>query len=313
MTLDAGAPRSAGHVDDRGASLLVEPQLQERLRWSLRSWKRRLRLARADVVIVSHAKSGRTWLCALISHVYHQRYGIDERLLVNFDNFQRLQPAVPRILFTHDSRKVPAGAPLAPLRSYRGKRVILLVRDPRDVAVSAYFQKRRHASRLRTPPKEGGEVDGAELLHFVRGKLPLVLRFLRRWHERAGQLENVLLLRYEDLRARPDWELARVMAFIGEPCSPEELRRAVAFASFERLRSREASGFFASDILRPGDPADGHSFKVRRGKVGGYRDYFTPDELREIDAAVADDAMAQLGYETACGSLQADAGLPARC
>lgn len=38
--------------------------------------------------------------------------------------------------------------------------------------------------------------------------------------------------------------------------------------------------------------------KVRRGKVGGYRDYFTPDELARIDAYIEDHLAPAFAYGT---------------
>ena len=46
------------------------------------------------------------------------------------------------------------------------------------------------------------------------------------------------------------------------------------------MKKREATreGMRASgQRVRPGDEGNPDSFKVRRGKIGGYRDYFTPD------------------------------------
>jgi len=44
------------------------------------------------------------------------------------------------------------------------------------------------------------------------------------------------------------------------------------------LSRKEADGFFKSDKLKPGDASDGDSYRVRRGKSGGYRDYFSDEQ-----------------------------------
>jgi hypothetical protein len=49
----------------------------------------------------------------------------------------------------------------------------------------------------------------------------------------------------------------------------------------------------------PGDRKNPDSFKVRRAKVGGYRDYFTDEELAELDAMVDRDLLPQIGYTSA--------------
>jgi hypothetical protein len=40
-------------------------------------------------------------------------------------------------------------------------------------------------------------------------------------------------------------------------------------------------------MLRTSSAADPESFKVRRGKVGGFRDYLAPDDIAYIDACEA--------------------------
>ena len=56
------------------------------------------------------------------------------------------------------------------------------------------------------------------------------------------------------------------------------------------MQKLEAAGAFDSNILHPGDVRDRESFKVRRGKVGGYREYlsagdqqFAAEAMRELD------------------------------
>ena len=254
--------------------------------------KRRRKLAAADVVVISHAKSGRTWLAAMISHVYHRRYGIPESELIQFDNFQKLDARVPRILFSHDNRKDEDKTPLFGPEDLRRQKVVLLVRHPCDVAVSSYFQTFRNARKGMEPGHAGGPIFD----YVVEVKLPLVLGFFRRWREQIARVEQALVVRYEDLRRRPEHELARIFTFIEGQADPDEIKAAVDFASFEQMKQKEAANFFTSEKLRPGDPADPQSFKVRKGKVGGYREHFSAAELARIDALVADADLRAFGY-----------------
>ena len=264
--------------------------------------KRRRKIGEADVVVISHAKSGRTWLAAMISHVYHRRYGIAESELLRFDNFHRIDARIPRILFSHDNRKNEERRPLFAPSDFSGRKVILLVRDPRDVAVSAFFQSLRNA-------RKGGSVDnpGDSLYEYlVAYKLPRVIGFLQRWQEQLDQIEQCLVVRYEDLRADAEQELARIFAFIEGRADPDEISRAVAFASFDSLKKKEASNFFTSDKLRPGDPANPNSFKVRRGKVAGYQDYFTDEQRESIETMIEEANLHAFGY-LACRDSRAAA------
>jgi len=45
------------------------------------------------------------------------------------------------------------------------------------------------------------------------------------------------------------------------------------------MKKLEAVGAFTSKILQATDVRDPESFKVRRGKVGGYTDYLTGGDL----------------------------------
>jgi hypothetical protein len=63
------------------------------------------------------------------------------------------------------------------------------------------------------------------------------------------------------------------------------------------MQKLEAAGAFDSNILHPGDVRDPESFKVRRGKVGGYREYLSADDQRFAAAAMTE-LDARFGYST---------------
>jgi hypothetical protein len=46
-------------------------------------------------------------------------------------------------------------------------------------------------------------------------------------------------------------------------------------------------------LVNANDPS---TFKVRRGKVGGYRDDFEPAQVAELEALVRDNILPELGY-----------------
>jgi len=48
--------------------------------------------------------------------------------------------------------------------------------------------------------------------------------------------------------------------------------------------------------MMPGDRGNPDSYKVRRGKVGGYRDYFDDAEIARIDALVTETLDPVYGY-----------------
>ena len=88
------------------------------------------------------------------------------------------------------------------------------------------------------------------------------------------------------------------MAFIGTPGSADEIQEAVAFASFENMRKMETNSTFwlSGGRMRPRDRQNPQSFKTRRGKVGGYRDYFDDGEIAQIDRLVEEQLSPVFGY-----------------
>jgi hypothetical protein len=70
-------------------------------RW-LRGREAAGRLPRAQVVVVSDAKSGRTWLRVMLSRVYQQRHGLPEGSLLKLGDLHRRAAEIPTVFFTHD-------------------------------------------------------------------------------------------------------------------------------------------------------------------------------------------------------------------
>lgn len=263
---------------------------------SLRRFKRTLKRRRqsrsADALVVSHAKSGRTWLATMISYVYIHRYGLPENEAVQLDRLRKRDPRVPKIVFSHDNRKDAAKTPLFTPTELTGQKVVLLVRHPYDIAVSAYFQSSRDGRKGLGPE----HADRPLFDYVAHEKLPQVLAFLQRWQEQLDAMGDALVVRYEDLHANAASELTRLIAFIEGEADPAEIEAAVRSTTFEAMRRKEAESYFSSDKLRPGDPADPRSFKVREGKVGGYRERFTDGELAELDVPLAKADLSTFGY-----------------
>ena len=98
------------------------------------------KLRRADIVFVSFGKSGRTWLRVMVSHLFRVMYGLPKNAIIGFDNFHNLNKNVPKTFFTHDNYIKDFTGDVETKKPFYDKSVVLLARDPRDVAVSQFFQ-----------------------------------------------------------------------------------------------------------------------------------------------------------------------------
>ena len=142
----------------------------------------------------------------------------------------------------------------------------------------------------------------AGLDEFVRHQVPEIVAFLTR-HLRQGSLHAIRLVKYEDLHADPHRALRDLLGFAGLDFSDEEIADAVQFASFENLRKLEQSSFFLGDRLRATDPEDPNSYKVRQGRVGGYREALQPATLAEMERYVAAHLSASFDYTGRAGII----------
>ncbi len=281
------------------AGAVLPAATRVRLERRVRGWFEYRRLKRADVAVVSFGKSGRTWLRVMLSRFYASRHGLAEGGLIEFDNFHRQVPAVPRVLFTHDNYLGDYTGERQSKRDYAAHRVVLLVRDPADIAVSQYFQW-RHRMRAHKKRLNGYPLDAdLDMYAFVMGEaagLPKVIRYLNEWLDARSTIEHLLVVRYEDLRRDTIGELARTLTFMAADPSPAELKDAVEYASYENMRAREQNSDADSERLRAVDTGNPDSFKTRRGKVGGYRDYFNAGQVAAIDGLIAATLNPELGY-----------------
>lgn len=280
---------------------LPKPRKLRLERW-LRGREDLRRLRRADCVVVSFGKSGRTWLRVMLSHFFQVKHGLPEGQLMGFENLHRKNAAIPKILFTHDNYLKDYTGKGNDKSDYAHSKVVLLVRHPADVAVSQYFQwkhRMRPAKKaLNDYPAHGAEISLFDFVMRESSGLPKIIDFMNAWAKAMPALSSLLVVRYEDMRARPEETLGGILDFIGTPASAAELSEVVEFARFDNMKKLESKRVFwlSGGRMVPGDRSDPNSYKVRRAKVDGYRDDFSPEELAQIDALIAETLDPQFGY-----------------
>jgi hypothetical protein len=268
--------------------------------------KEEARLLRdSQFAVISFGKSGRTWLCVLLSRYYQLRYGLPANLLLQNDSMRALNRAIPQVLFTHDNYLRSYAAGLGAETPYAGSNVVLLARHPADTAVSQFFQwKFRMKDRKRLINAYPTIKDDLPLIDFVLGEeagIPKIVRFMNQWASEFDKVKSIHIVRYETLRRETARTLGGVLEFMHETPTAQDLDQCVEFASVENMRKMEQDTFFrgVGDRMTPGDADNPDSFKVRRAKVGGYRDYFTAEEAARIDELVARILSPAYGYSEA--------------
>jgi aryl sulfotransferase len=190
--------------------------------------------------------------------------------------------------YTRNARNEPL---LAGRRGADG--VILIVRDPRDVAPSLAnhnrtgldeaiaFMNDDEAAYCAKPGRQYGQ---------FRQKLLGWSGHAASWLEQTDL--PVHLVRYEDLQADTPRAVRCALDFAGFRAEDEEIRRAAGHASFAELQRQEHEKGFCESPREPGGPF------FRRGAAGAWRDELNAEQVARIEAAHAP-MMQRLGYELA--------------
>ena len=249
------------------------------VRWNLTVRKDRYR--GQHTLVLSIGKSGRTWLRVLLNKFLSLHYDVPFELC----DLSKRSAELPSVVYDHELWKHYSEATVAerikgkyliPPSVLFSKKVVLLFRDPRDVLVSLYFQKTK-----RSPNKVSYSI--SDFLRNRKYGIINIIRVMNEYRKRLKDHPHCMWLSYEAMKADTAGELSRILGFIGiRDVSGAMIQEAVDFSRFENMKKMEARGEFQKQSLRPGNPEDGDSFKVREGKVGGYLRHFSEQDLEYI-------------------------------
>nr|KAG5700270.1 hypothetical protein BaRGS_022897 [Batillaria attramentaria] len=90
---------------------------------------------------------------------------------------------------------------------------------------------------------------------------------------------NVLRLVYEDLKENPETEISRMARFLGKDYDSSFIKSVCEKCAFHSMRERKG------DFDRA---ADGQPIMYRKGQVGDWQNWFTSDQVRQMDQVYQD-------------------------
>lgn len=272
------------------------------------------------VLLVSYPKSGNTWMRAFLASltrggrtpdinteltagVLTDRAECDawvgaETSDLTAQEIAAIRPYISRraavagrdIVKVHDANIAPPGASEPAFPADCVDRVIYIVRDPRDVAVSCtyHFEKSAEvvASDMNDPFFSIGHAD-TRLTPQIDQYLSTWSRHVESWLD-APDL-RVQKVRYEDMANAPQQTFAAAARFLGVECTDDVLAQVVDSVGFQKLAEQEGK-----TIFRERNPRTTERF-FRRGRIGGWRTelpHAVSDRIKRDHGRV----MRRLGY-----------------
>lgn len=255
-----------------------------------------------DTFLVSYPKSGNTWARFLLTNLIYP----SEKM--SFSNLESRIPDVYKVT-QNELRRVPRPRILKSHEYLdpRYKKVVYIVRDPRDVVISYYHF---HLKKEIIP--EGYRLD-RYVTRFVAGNLDAYgswREHVASWLAARYGTGHFLLLRYEDMLEQSTRELAKMAAFLGIERSDEAISKAVSLSSADCMRGLEQNDvntWVNTKKSRKDIPF------VRNATSGQWKSVLSEAMVAEIESAWGD-LMLLLGYSpvTNAGAVASASGLDAK-
>jgi hypothetical protein len=206
----------------------------------------------------------------MVASLLVRKYGL--KVALNFETLYQVVPA--------------DGAPIDPLEEYcwgmipRFQQshsvetepfsdVVFLVRNPLDTLISYYYHSTRQFNTF-----------GGNLSEFIAQWGPQWVHYINVWAEHLPRV-NSLILSYEERMRDPGRTLRQVVDFAQlADVTDQEIDHAVRQSSFDNMLATEINGPLIPKHTY--DPRDEGSRRVRRGKVGGWKETLSPEDVQFV-------------------------------
>lgn len=232
-------------------------------------------LDKADIFIISFMKCGRTWLRYLIGNLIELKLFDKLEDKLSYTDCISINEETPIIKAYHDGNPhLKKNHSLKDINdSYATKRILFLVRDPRDVSVSLYYH-----FKYRTKVYEGNIDD------FTLKMIPLIINYYNNWIIKSQSIKNFKLIKYEDLHHNPIKSIKTINKFcLLNEKSEKEINIVLENSSFKNMRKYETSSKANNPQLSSIGINSKEGLKVRKGKIGSYKTELKSSTIEKIN------------------------------
>ena len=237
----------------------------------------------SDVLITTAPKAGTTWM----QQILHQlRTGGD----ADFDSIDAVVPwlelqregmslhdIISRFENIHDPRIFKTHCTYEQTPGSETVKIIMSSRDPRDCCVSFYHH-------VMDMTEDARKRVGFDQYHALDDVFEAWLQYAA-WYRNIQSWwphfhdDNVLWLRYEDMKRSAENSIDQIITFLGWDITPDQRSKVLEYSSFEWMKTH------SEKFTRQGGSAE-PSFKpggfIRKGRVGDHKTKLSTEKERRI-------------------------------
>ncbi len=228
--------------------------------------------------VCGYPKTGRTWLRYMLANYITSVYGVvmditlaniysivpnDSTELIPGQQTFGFSRVMPEVIMSHASHEP----------RFDGSRIIFLTRDPRDVLVSHWLHHKHQRATFNGSVSEFITSPGLGISAFCE--------HLDSW---SSHLNTDQVVSYEAMHDRTEEKFEHILNILGIDYDAARIGKAVSESSMENMRQVEVAHGIAGHEYDRSDP---EALRVRRGKVGGYKDYLSDEDIQYIDHRVS--------------------------
>lgn len=231
-----------------------------------------------DIFLVSYPKSGSTWVRFILTHLILSES--DDP--VDFATVQEVTPDIHMVgsygisLNVQRPRVIKSHAAFTP----HYPKVVYLVRDGRDVAVSFYYHQKKMSGYHGT---------FRDFIEAGCNHRPAWSEHVNSWLYQDHKIP-LLCIRYEDLLANGPDQIRKLCSFCGIDATDDKITRALRLSEFNRLKRLEQE-----EGLGYVNQGDTNYRFIRKGEKGDWESHFDA-ESKEVFKRRHQTTLERLGY-----------------